>query len=94
MGDLAPRPRGGWQVGRALARTARTIAERRLNDLASDVYTVTRRDGKFVVRHFPTAAPGARACCAIVITPRPGESESDALARADRYCQDKHRRTD
>jgi len=89
VGDLAPRPRGGWQFGTRLSR-GRLSEERSAVDLAPDVYSVVRlRAGAFEVRHFPSNVE-QRPCCIARVTCRAGESELDALARASRLCDQQH----
>jgi hypothetical protein len=67
MGDLAPRPRGGWQVGTHLSRMARDQQARAAaDDPAPDVYTV-KRDGDHIrIGHF-TSVLAKKECCAAVI---------------------------
>jgi hypothetical protein len=90
MSDMAPRPRGGWQVGNRLFRQQAAL-EARVKDLAPDVYGVTRVAGGFVVRHYSTSM-AKQPCCEVAITPRPGESDVDALARASMQCDRRHLR--
>jgi hypothetical protein len=50
---------------------------------------VRRVDGGFEVRHFPdryTRTP----CCTVRVRPEAGESDIEALARADRMCEERH----
>lgn len=90
MGDMAPRPRGGWQVGTRLFKQQRDAdADRTAEDPAPDVYQVIRADGRFIVKHFPTA-DATTPCCVVCVTPKPGESDIAALARAGRHCDRKH----
>jgi hypothetical protein len=78
---MAPRPRGGWQVGTSFARTQRAIAEYQLDDPAPDVYTVQRlAGGDWRVTHY-RHRDDRQACCVREVTPRPGESEIETLAR-------------
>lgn len=92
MTDMAPRPRGGWQVGSPIARLGRVAAglEGRGN-LAPDCYSVHRAtSGWFIVKHYPTGQ-ARQACCVVEVQPEAGESDSDALARAWRSCEAQHR---
>lgn len=62
MGDLAARPRGGWQVGSAFRRQGGEA------DAPGDVddYSVAHTAEGFVVRHYTT--PGGPPCCVQRIT--------------------------
>jgi hypothetical protein len=77
MGDLAARPRGGWQFGNR-PRTAnkgrprddqgRPLLPSGEVDEVPDVYSVTRiGSGKFQIRHFRDP-DDTKACCAMEIT--------------------------
>src|ERR1700752_3997349 len=57
MGDLAPRPRGGWQVGSAFRRRGPALEEP--EDV--DEYAVEHSAEGFVVRHYTTR--DGRPCC-------------------------------
>jgi hypothetical protein len=64
-----------------------------LADLAPDVYGVERdAAGALVaVRHYPTKITG-RPCCVVAVTVRASETDTDALARAARHCDQTHTR--
>lgn len=89
MGDMAPRPRGGWQVGTHLTRLHKSLVE--TADEAPDRYTVDRSAAPtFVVRHYPSAE-AARPCCRPVqVIRRDGEADVDALTRAMRLVNRQH----
>jgi hypothetical protein len=92
VGDLAPRPRGGWQVGTHLSQLRRVAAGLEgKGDPAPDCCTVARvAEGVFLVRHFPSA-DAARPCCRPVrVTRRAEEHDIDALARAWRLIEQQH----
>jgi hypothetical protein len=86
--DLAPRPRGGWQVGTSLRRH-RLLTPEWMRD--SDCYTVAPLDGRhvFSVRHFPDYET-TRSCCHVKVTVRSGESDTDALRRAYLLIEHQH----
>lgn len=78
MGDLAARPRGGWQVGNRRQRKAdkaprdaqgrRLLPNGNVDDAPQDCFTVTRAgDGVFHVKHFKDSED-RRACCAMQVT--------------------------
>jgi hypothetical protein len=81
VADLATRPRGGWQVGTHFSRSRRLSPWLDGEDPCPDVYGVERKDGRFIVRHYVNA-DATESCCTVEITPRPGESDIDALRRA------------
>lgn len=90
MGDMAPRPRGGWQVGTHFSRIAKALAGGPPSE-SPDVYTVDRSAAPtFVVRHFPSAEAGRPCCRPVKVTRRVGESEVDTLARATHLCEQQH----
>lgn len=81
MTDLAPRPRGGWQVGSSVRRTSPgpwTVAH---PDPCPDMYGVERKDGTLIVRHY-RHIDAKEPCCVVTVTPAPGESDIEALQRA------------
>ena len=88
MGDLATRPRGGWQVGTHWrSRTApEALAD---EDPAPDVFGVEQRGDTFIVRHYEHAA-ARRPHCTVTVTRQPGESNLDALTRANREHDRSH----
>jgi hypothetical protein len=84
--DLAARPRGGWQIGGP--KFGRQQAAFTLEG-PPDYFTVTTlRPGAWLVKHFP--AEGQKPCCVINVERRPGESDIDALARSDRFVEQRH----
>lgn len=76
MSDLAPRPRGGWQVGSHFGKW-----DHRAPSL--DCYGVEWRDARTIVRirHY-REYDDAQPCCVRDVTRRPGESDLEMLARA------------
>jgi hypothetical protein len=90
MGDLASRPRGGWQIGTRLLRGQRaTAAEAAREDPAPDVYAVSRDGARYTVRHYPSLE-ASRPCCVVAVTVKAGQSEIEALAAVARHCERKH----
>lgn len=60
-------------------------------DPAPDVCTVAREaDGSFLVRHYPNLESRHMCCRPVQVHPRAGESEIEALARADRIIDAQH----
>jgi hypothetical protein len=83
---MAPRPRGGWQVG------GRRGDERRIGpygpdnpDPAPDCYAVQRSaTGRtFVLTHY-RHIDADKPCCVHIVNAMDLESDDEALARADR----------
>jgi len=92
MGDMAPRPRGGWQVGqRILGRNKQSgLYGDGWTDPAPDVYAVERTSNGFTVRHFQ-AMDDARMCCRpVIVRRRKDEDDITALARAYRLIEQQH----
>jgi hypothetical protein len=59
-------------------------------DPCPDVCSVARElPDVFVCRHFPNPA-AEEPCCVVRVTRRPGETDTDTLARADREIDDRH----
>jgi hypothetical protein len=82
MGDMAPRPRGGWQTGsRRRQKSAEEIEQSIANDPAPDCWSVKRENGIFVVKHYLSQA-AETPCCIYKVKPREGQSDVDALTRA------------
>lgn len=85
MSDLAPRPRGGWQVGTHFGRDR----DRRgpygpdHPDPSPDCYGVAWNAdrSKVSIRHF-THPDDDTPCCIREVTRRVGESDAEMLARA------------
>lgn len=88
MGDLVPRPRGGWQVGTHLLRQQRSIGDER-PDPAPDVYAVSRDGARYTVRHYPSLE-ASTPCCVVAVTVKPGQTDIEALAAVGRFCERKH----
>ena len=84
MSDLAPRPRGGWQVGTHFS-SARPRGPWNADhpDPSPDCYGVEWLENRSVVRirHYRTQDDD-RPCCVRDVTRRPGESDLDMLQRA------------
>jgi hypothetical protein len=92
VGDMAPRPRGGWQVGSRVP--TRLQVEPTYVDRAPDYYTVDHVGDTFTVRHHPKA--DAPACCVVQVTVRdsdrahPAGADIAALERAAKMCDARH----
>lgn len=81
MGDLAPRPRGGWQVGTHVSRMRREVGSEGV-DPSPDCYTVDRpAPGKFVVRHYRNPVT-RQVCCSVELQARADEADGEVLSRA------------
>jgi len=89
MGDMTRRPRGGWQLGTRLSRRPASHVPAGTEDLSPDCYAVERVGLEFIVRHYPSVA-AKTPCCVVRVVPKPGETESAALARSGRHCDAKH----
>jgi hypothetical protein len=85
MGDLAKRPRGGWQFGNRPRdkKTARPRDEQgrpllpngKVDDAPQDCFTVKRiGSGKFQIRHFRDP-DDTKPCCAMEVTRSPRDVE-------------------
>ena len=81
MSDLAPRPRGGWQVGTHFGK--RDSREPISSVDCPDVYAVTWNVDRSAVRirRYRTA-DAEEPCCVRDVTRRAGESDGEMLARA------------
>ena len=95
MGDLAKRPRGGWQVGNFRQKRGRNFGPYTDEnpDPAPNVYSVHRTDDErsFTVRHFAHVDDEKPCCRAVKVTRREGEAAIDALTRAYLMVQRQHR---
>lgn len=91
MADLSKCPRGGWQIGNVRRERGRNFGpySDENPDPAPDVFAVKREDGAFVVTHYPHV-DDTKACCVVKVTPRAGESETEALSRADQMIERVH----
>ena len=92
MGDLAKRPRGGWQVGTHLfGRNKQSLYNEAHPDPAPDVVAVKRLpDGQFIVAHYPNADAEKPCCRPVHVRTRAGEDEVATLARADQMIEQQH----
>jgi hypothetical protein len=81
MSDLAPRPRGGWQVGTHFGK--RDQREPIYSVDCPDVYGVEWLQDRSIlrIRHF-THPDDETPCCIREVTRRAGESDGEMLARA------------
>lgn len=94
MGDMNPRPRGGWQVGNFRRQRGANFGpySDEHPDPAPDVYAVHRGDGErsFTVKHYPHVDAEKPCCRAVKVTLREGETGSGALTRAYLMVQRQH----
>jgi hypothetical protein len=90
MTDLAPRPRGGWQVGgmRFRGEGGREAKP----DEPPDCYDHPKWnvDGSCAVSHYPDDNDATPPCCRLLVTRVAGESDIEVLTRVMLLCDRKH----
>jgi hypothetical protein len=93
MGDMKPRPRGGWQVGSYRQKRGKNFGpySDEHPDPSPDVFSVKRLPGdQFIVAHYPHVDAQAPCCRPVHVRTRAGEDEAATLHRADQMVQQQH----